>query len=75
MTEKQAIDLLRHALAAVWTAVEYEHENFAADAWQIAEEALHITKEWATGKVPSDTTGLESWKEYLQRKNVKVEEF
>jgi hypothetical protein len=71
MSEEKAIDVLRFALAAIWTEGEKDSPNLE-DIAIIAGEALKFTYVFASpGKVPSNETGLESWVEFKQRRKLK----
>lgn len=60
MKEIEAINLLRHAMACIWT--EFEKEDPDIDGIQrIANESLGRTKEFATGKVIDDKVGIDAW--------------
>lgn len=61
------VKLLRFALAAIWTELEKDAPNLG-DCQLIANEALAMTLDEANGKVPSDSTGLESWREHVRRR-------
>lgn len=61
-----AIDLLRMALAGIWTELEKDNPNLE-DCQTIASEALLLTIEHASGKILSGSTGLESWEEAKER--------
>ena len=60
------INLLRFALAAIWTEAEEDNPNIE-HIQQIVDEALEMTKEVERGKVPSLSRGLESWIEFKER--------
>jgi hypothetical protein len=66
LSETQAIHLLRYALASIWTELETESPS-QEDCAEIANQALELTVCFAKGKVPSNSIGLEGWKEYLER--------
>lgn len=70
MTEDRAIDVLRFALAAIWTECEKDQPNIE-DVQKIADEALGLTKSFANGKNLSNETGLESWEEFKTRRKLK----
>lgn len=63
---KEPIDVLRYALAAVWTELENDQPNIE-DCRTIINEAMGMTNTWCKGKVPRNETGLESWREFLGR--------
>ncbi len=59
---KETIDLLRFALAEIWCLVEY---NDSLDRiWEISEEALNLTIEYAR---PKCLNGPETWEEYKKK--------
>lgn len=69
MTSEQQVELLRFALAAIWTEMERvrDYDNHTGNAQTIAEEALEATKDAAKAKVPNDTIGYESWVEFKSK--------
>lgn len=68
MTQDQAIETLRMALAAIWTAIESEPwDATTADCQAIADEALDLTAALNhSGRTYSTETGMASWREFLQ---------
>lgn len=63
------IDILRMALAAIWTEAEKDVPNIE-HIQQIADEGLDITKHKAKPKdLSSSETGLASWKEFIEGKS------
>lgn len=70
------IELLRCALAAIWTALEDEsNPERECDAQGIATEALDHTIWFVMNKgkdITNDTRGRESWDYYLEKKGLVV---
>lgn len=66
MTEKQAIDLLRHALASICVEIEtdsYPDERVLSHCHVIADEALCLTDHLDPLKDPrTETCGYLSWR-------------
>lgn len=65
---KETIELLRFALAAIWTELEKDDPNLS-DCQDIADSALKITAGHAQPKdLTCHETGIASWTHYLQKK-------
>lgn len=71
MDDKETISLLRFALAAIWTQLEYADlsKDGTYEAQFIANEALQITLDSANpGKdLSDDSIGIESWNKRCQK--------
>lgn len=77
MTERECIDILRYALASVWTDLEYHipEDMEVPDSWDIANQALRLTDDFAPrGKdLTDDGTGYNGWKDYLKKKGIEID--
>lgn len=74
MDERNAIETLRTALAAIWTEGEKDNPCIE-DMQKIATEALDATLIFAKHKVPSDLVGYDSWKVFFDRVHAEYEGF
>jgi hypothetical protein len=65
-TEK---DMLRFALASVWTELEYQDVPDLEGLWEVVERALSLSKPDRPGKRLDycDLQGVAGWREYLVR--------
>lgn len=77
--ELRTIRLLRYALAAIWTALEYDDagkEEAIAAAQTIADEGLKLSVAYASrGKdLTDDSTGLASWRRHVNEAGVVIKE-
>jgi hypothetical protein len=66
MEERKTIELLRTALAAIWTECEKDQPNIE-HVQIIATEAIDATIMFAKAKVPSNDDGIDSWRRFFDQ--------
>ncbi len=71
MNASEAVQMLRHAVAAIWTELESDAGS-PESAQTIADEALELTAQFApAGKdLTNQEIGIESWRQFRAKRGM-----